>query len=364
MNKIPYLQQRKRTDGTTAFLVNPSKAVRDALGIGTTSYETRTDAVQKAIEVKADFEHYKRRNKNRVYVGSSTVRGLVEWYKTTSKWSDLSENSRKTYNTLLNTVFEVKLAKNGTSFADMDAAHITVDHADAIYKHLRAEISLHRAVNVCKVLRRVWYIGLKHSKVRGNPFIKMELPELERRDTMWTPDQVNQMIKKADEMGFWSIGTLTLLCYHLCQRPGDMRSLTWQQYDGEWFRFRQEKTKTDMELMASPDIVTRLADRFMSSASGDPIILCETTGTGYDRRLYAKYFARIRSAAGLPNTLQLRDLRRTGATELAESGATEDELKAQTGHKTREILSTYVRSTPKLASSAANKRFFGCGVEK
>lgn len=356
MNKVPYLQQRKRSDGSTAFLVNPSKAVRDALGIGTASFETRAEAVKRAIEVKDDFEHYRRRNANRVHVDANTVYGLINWYKTTSKWSDLSDNSRRTYNDLIKTAINIRLGQSNNTFADMDAANVTVDHADAIYQQLRAEISLHRAVNVCKVLRRVWYIGLKHSKVRGNPFIKMELPDLERRDVMWTPEQVYKVIQKSDEMGYWSIGTMTLLCYHLCQRPGDMRALRWQQYDGTWFRFRQEKTGTKMELESSPEITERLAERFQANTGG-PIIICETTQQPYDRRLYAKYFARIRAAAGLPRTLQLRDLRRTGATELAEAGATEDELKTQTGHKTREILSTYVRSTPKLASSAARKRF-------
>lgn len=356
MNKVPYLQQRTRTDGSTAFVVNPSKAVRDALGIGTTSFDTRQEAVSLAMNIKADFEHYRRRHANRIHVDGHSVQGLVNWYKTTSKWSDLSDNSRRTYNDLIKTATKLRLGQSNSTFADMDATHVTVDHADAIYQQLRAEISLHRAVNVCKVLRRIWYIGLKHSKVRGNPFIKMELPELQRRDMMWTPQQVEKMIEKADEMGFWSIGTLTLLCYHLCQRPGDMRALTWQQYDGQWFRFRQEKTGTDMELEASPAINARIADRWQSN-NGGPIIICETTQKPYDRRLYAKYFARIRAAAGLPNTLQIRDLRRTGATELAEAGATEDELKTVTGHKTREILSTYVRSTPKLAASASRKRF-------
>jgi integrase len=88
-----------------------------------------------------------------------------------------------------------------------------------------------------------------------------------------------------------------------------------------------------------------------------PIIVCETTGKAYDRNLYVKYFARIRRAAGLPKELQIRDLRRTGATEMAEAGCTEDELRSVTGHQSRDVLSIYVRPTTKLAAAGINKRF-------
>ncbi len=62
-------------------------------------------------------------------------------------------------------------------------------------------------------------------------------------------------------------------------------------------------------------------------------------------------------AASLPSNLQMRDLRRTGATEMAEAGATNAEMRSVTGHKTMDVLSIYVRTTQAQASSAVNKRF-------
>jgi len=53
----------------------------------------------------------------------------------------------------------------------------------------------------------------------------------------------------------------------------------------------------------------------------------------------------------------MADLRRTGATEMAESGCTEDQLRAVTGHKSRVILETYVRPTRRMARAGMNKRF-------
>ena len=53
----------------------------------------------------------------------------------------------------------------------------------------------------------------------------------------------------------------------------------------------------------------------------------------------------------------MRDLRRTGATKMAEAGCTEDELRSVTGHQSRDVLSIYVRPTKKLAAAGINKRF-------
>jgi len=64
----------------------------------------------------------------------------------------------------------------------------------------------------------------------------------------------------------------------------------------------------------------------------------------------------IRDHAGLPKDYWLADMRRTGATELAEAGASEDELRAVTGHKTRQILSTYVQLAGGMAQRGMDKR--------
>lgn len=39
----------------------------------------------------------------------------------------------------------------------------------------------------------------------------------------------------------------------------------------------------------------------------------------------------------------MRDLGRTGATEMAEAGCTEDELRSVKGHQSRDVLSMYVQ---------------------
>ena len=49
------------------------------------------------------------------------------------------------------------------------------------------------------------------------------------------------------------------------------------------------------------------------------------------------------------------DLRRTGTTRLANNHCTEDELMSVTGHKSREVVSVYVKRSKAMAQSAIMK---------
>lgn len=59
----------------------------------------------------------------------------------------------------------------------------------------------------------------------------------------------------------------------------------------------------------------------------------------------------------LPDKLKMKFLRHSGATVLGENGATEDQISAVTGHKSRTMLNIYVKKTKRLASSAQQLRF-------
>ena len=67
-------------------------------------------------------------------------------------------------------------------------------------------------------------------------------------------------------------------------------------------------------------------------------------------------FARIRALAELPAELQFRDLRRTAATELGTAGATDDEIRAVTGHRSRNVVAVYVRPDDRMAKAVQRKR--------
>jgi hypothetical protein len=85
------------------------------------------------------------------------------------------------------------------------------------------------------------------------------------------------------------------------------------------------------------------------------LVVSEETGRPYLRHNFEHVFAEFRYKAGLPAELWFADLRRSGMTEGADAGATDDELRGQSGHKTRNVVAVYVRSTQKQAGNAIGK---------
>lgn len=356
MSKVKYVEQRTRSNGTPYWVYNPPGSLKALIGNATfVTFDERRDAEDHAKQVNALYEDAKARNSQKVYIDAGTVRGLVATYKKTAKWTALRDNSKIAYNMLFEKALDVRLGNSKVSVGEMHHTNFKSMHAEALYHYLKEHVSEHRANHTMKVMRCVWSVLAPKGLVKGNPFAKMGLRSLPDRIVLWEPEQVMHFIKTADEAGYWSIGTLALLCYDLCQRPGDMKRLTWAKFDGEYFDFVQEKTKERVTIPASPRLLQRLHG--INGEATDYILKYEATGKPYGRFDYYKIAARIRKLAGLPSHLQIRDLRRTGATEMAEAGVTEDELRSVTGHRSRGVLNAYVRPSRKLAQHGMNKRF-------
>jgi hypothetical protein len=355
--KLKYVEKRARSEGRVVWVVNPPPHLKDNIQAEYKQFDALSEANEYAQEILDVYSDYKRGIQRDIRAADTAVDGLINYYKSTNDYLKLSTNSKRFYNTMIKEARRISF-NNGAIFGEMKSSNVTPEHADKLYLKLQELKSQHRATHVCKVLRKIWFMGMRAGRVKNNPFQRMNLKGLKPREVLWQPEQADLFIETADKMGMSSIGTLSLLCYDLCQRPGDMRHLLWDGFDGVTIKFRQEKTGTLVEIPASPRLAERL-NRLKPEgvAIRSEIVICEATGKPFDRRLYSKWAARVRLAAGLPPELQIRDFRRTGATEMAESGCTEDELRSVTGHQSRDVLSIYVRPTIKLAAAGVNKRF-------
>ncbi|MBB4210786.1 phage integrase family protein [Rhodothalassium salexigens DSM 2132] len=72
----------------------------------------------------------------------------------------------------------------------------------------------------------------------------------------------------------------------------------------------------------------------------------------YFRHLYR----RLADQAGLPRDLYFMGFRHGGLTELGDAQGTDQELMSLGGHKSRQMLTIYTRTTRTQAASAARKR--------
>jgi len=172
-------------------------------------------------------------------------------------------------------------------------------------------------------------------------------------------------VRKADEVGASSVGLCALLCMELMQRPGDILNLTWGAYDesrGAWY-IRQ--TKRDVEVWVPPTqrLMAALGparEQARARAGGPNIgghLVCPTLrGKRWDKSDLSKKVRTIRRAAGLPDYLQLRDLRRTAATEGASAGATAAEMMAVGGWQNQASIRPYLVQTMEQAVAFQAKR--------
>ena len=377
MAQVKYLRRRDLKSGKVKYVVNPPDYVKHALKdteieIGSTVYKVEyhqfevneyEKARAVACSISDKYIEHKRKDKRKVHIQEDSVYGLVAAYKKTAAWDNLAVNSKKYYDFVLNRTLTLHIGNSRNVFGDMLSRNITVTQAEELVAQIKKNTSPHAANAACSILRKTWNVGDRLGYVKTCPFKNMGLRATADRTFVWTEEQVFNFINTADQMGMRSIGTLALLCYDLCQRPGDMRQLTWanlgpdpENQAEQLISFEQEKTKTWVEIPPSPRLKERLENAQASSNWHDCILYNENTGQPYIRQHMHKV-SDIRSAAKLPKHLQMRDLRRSGATAMAEAGCTNSELRSVTGHKTMDVLAIYVRQTPKLAGAAVNKRF-------
>jgi integrase len=149
----------------------------------------------------------------------------------------------------------------------------------------------------------------------------------------------------------------------LMQRPGDILSLTWGAYqtaDKVWHISQSKRgavvrVPETRRLRLALDPIRRAAKR--GGGHGTDELVCPTiTGKRWHRRNFTKAVRRIARAAGLPDSLQIRDLRRTAATEGASAGATPAEMMAVGGWVNPASIRPYLVQTREQAAAFQAKR--------
>lgn len=350
--------QPDTSKGKRVWRFQPKKYIRDALGVKGDTFSTEIEANRYSQQIQLAYADWKAQQKGSIHIDTLTVDGLIAYYFSTSEFKEIKENSKVHYRLVLKTACETVLEGSSKPFGRLMYKYITAEHADKLKQQIEKNVSKHRSVHALKALRRVWYVGMRHGKgIDANPFFKMGIKALKPRRVRWTQDQIHTFVDKADELGYEGIGTMALLCWYFCQRPGDIRQLTWDNYVDGSLHFTQEKTDVQLKLPVEEQFIKDRLDSARRSNSCNNIVFYPKTGKAYDRRLYAKHAQIIRKAAGLPDDLYLADLRRTGATEMANAGFSDDMMRSVTGHKTRDVLSIYLVLDEETSSKAMKMRF-------
>jgi integrase len=202
-----------------------------------------------------------------------------------------------------------------------------------------------RAETIIERCSQLWNyaLDLEEDIVERNVFRKLlrKLPDIPPREQRWEPEQVEAMCAKAVELGYPSIALATILGINTAQRPGDILAMRCSQYDpivgkNGVITVVQSKTGavvrcpvTDVLKLALDDLKRqRIEGKVVGigAATDGPIVVHERTGRAWRRAAFNRWFNCIRDAAGIPDDLQFRDLRRTATTQLAEAGCSPHEI--------------------------------------
>ena len=124
----------------------------------------------------------------------------------------------------------------------------------------------------------------------------------------------------------------------------------------------QAKTGREISCPLAPETVAMI-EALRAKAGVVPLatapIIRGLHGRRYLKDNFTHRFRDICRAAGLPDHLQFRDLRRTAETEVMEGGATVSEAAAMTGHSiahTSRMADTYTVLNERMARNAQAKR--------
>ncbi|MBX6743968.1 MAG: tyrosine-type recombinase/integrase [Acetobacteraceae bacterium] len=105
-----------------------------------------------------------------------------------------------------------------------------------------------------------------------------------------------------------------------------------------------------------PELVAALE---AASKDAVQVVVCETTKEPWRPDYFRQVFREVADAAGIPKTLQFRDLRATAATEAADGGADMLQLRTVHGWTTTQMAARYARPSQVQAKAAAATRHRG-----
>ena len=313
-----------------------------------------TAAVERARALNAAWDEIRRGLEpvTKLPARLGTFSYLVEQLRQSAEWKDKAPG----------TIAEIEYALGVIEpiFGAYGLKQITPTACGAFYGALRDQGSVHRAAKVMKWMRYLFKFALRYQMADTNPTMAVRIKHPKPRKTVWTREQIDAVIAKAQDEGRPCIALAVQIAYATALRQADVLALTWGQFEGDKVVLTQGKTDNDISCPLSSETVAMIEDRRQGTIplATAPIIR-GPHGRAYKRDHFVHRFRDICRAAGVPDDLQFRDLRRTTATELAAAGATAAEIASVTGHsisKSQKILDTYVRGGVEIARNAQAKR--------
>lgn len=288
---------------------------------------------------------------------SGRLHKLIDVYLDSTEFRDqLSDRSKEDYRRHIDRI--------RAKFGSMPLSAIEDRRARGIFKTWRdaiAEKTPRQADYLWMVLARILSIAKDRGLITVNQCEKGgHVYTAKRTEIIWTAADIEKFCEVASpELQF-----ALLLALWTGQRIGDLRTLTWSAYDGEYIRLQQSKGtrkgKPGPRVTIPVSKVLKAAlDRVKQSGRTTTTILCTTRGTPWSADGFTTSWGKAYKRSGLAPGLHFHDLRGTAVTRLALSGCTVPEIAAITGHSLKDVEAIlqahYLGGRKELAQAAIEK---------
>lgn len=281
---------------------------------------------------------------------AAPVHGSIAWacirYRASRQWHNLAPSTRRSYGQCLDRIEKV--------FGPLPCQSITRVVVKRWQEKLEARAPAFAAATL-RVLRILMgFANDQGIRIDMDNFARLHLHTAGGGEEPWQAYEISAYCDEARWQGRPSIGLAALLAVCLAQREGDVLRLPWSAWDKEagTITLRQRKTGRAIAIPALPSLTHALST---TPKRGTVMVISEKSGRPYGEHHFRHLHRAICRAAGIDQGRKFMTLRHTGATWLGIAGATDDELRAVTGHQTRAVVARYVRPDETMARAAVAK---------
>ena len=354
---VRYIVERQNKNGTVRrYWVRPGY---DAERLPQSGWVERAETLNNQADAG---NHPKRRVRGKPCSDYGTVAYWCNLYENTTEASvgvarpfqSLAVNTRRSY---LRQLGSIK-SRLGAIPLEGITRKVLIEYLETV----PATVALRR------VSRNVWLnvfgLAIARGGAKQNPAAGLTMAGNRRRTQLWMAEDIAAWLDfcAGDRSGLrWRLMLMLLL--YTGQRIGDVLAMNWADYDGDYIKVVQQKTNAKIEVYCHHVLKAEL-EAWRASQK----VLGATILTRYDGKPLSYNRVRNRTTEILRSIdrrhLQLRDLRRTAATKLAEAHCSTAQIASITGHsieRCQRILDTYVVKTRATAKSAIEnlERFDG-----
>lgn len=284
----------------------------------------------------------------------NTVKQLVDKYYTSNDFKMLRDRTKKDYQYFLGVMCD--------TFGDVNFDKVTSKQAKHAYEEW-VERGVSFANHICTVSSIVYRYAIDMEYAYVNPFASVRRKTPQQRKVVWTEDDVRMFLDTAySEFAWRSIGLIVHMAYEWCQRLGDMRLLTWDNFDFDERKLylEQSKRRAEVTLPIDDNLYQMLVQQEQDFGFQQYVVPRTTPVQGqyhpYSMERLSKAGRAVMRQAGLSEELRLMDLRRTGTTQMVEAGVPMGQIMSVTGHSNPQSVKPYMKNTYASANSALTAR--------